>query len=218
MGNVLLPFTHVSDRGSQQSMSISVRTAVGTTMLKERRTALITNTNAGLNPTAAFNAQGVFEPYEAYTLINILLGAQYPLLTGIRDNYYATHQMKCISFIDYKSEHFIVTTDFISQYVELTNQNPSDLTFGVVIDTGTTLHPFFLRAPALPYDDVYMKIPAAHSTVPITEMRYIETIRAHYPVPVIPATMRLDLQMNESRLEYSFGASIVPTCNKRELL
>lgn len=218
MANILIPFTRISKRDAQKSINISTRTAVDTTMLKERRTALITNTSVGVNPTSVFNMDGLLEPYEAYTLLNTLLGLENSLLTGIKDSYYVTHPMKGISFIDYKQEHFIVTTDYITEYVELTNQNPSDLTFGVVMDTGTTIHTCFLRAPALPYDSAYMKIPAALSAVPVTEMRYVESIKAHYPIPVVPATMRLDLKMSESRFEYSFGANIVATCNKRELL
>lgn len=219
MAQIIIPLIHLKDTKSDKQVDAEQKTCVTDTMERENRTVLSINTDVAKNPIAMYVLSGVCNAGTAITIMNTLCAARYKPMQRITDEYYVTHVLKRFDFFDYDGEYLYAMNSSITQFMQMTSMDVSAMRLAVVIETVLgTLHPFYLTGPILKHTADVSKMKCPPSAMPVNIFSHMEAIHAYLPLRVMPTTMRLNFRYKDGQMDFTFGATLHQTENKREVL
>jgi hypothetical protein len=220
MAKIIIPLLHIQNSKSERAVEADQVTNVTETMSRESRTVLTLNKDINRNQTAIYQMKGTMSQQVALTVMNMLMGLEYHVpFVNVTDEFYVTHTLKRFDLFDYDGEYVYIMNETLVKFLLTTpGQDVNNIRLAVVVETLFSVHPFWLEGPILTENEHISKILINPiSIMPIQEKSYIEGIHAFHPIRIMPTTMRFNLKMNEGQFDYSFGASIWPTENKKDL-
>lgn len=189
MASVVIPFVHVSDK-QDDTANLQKRESVDALVENERRIIFQFNKQRSTDPSSSVDLEANMQLPMLMVCFNTLRTLVYSLF-GAREPVYVTHALKNFGTIamDGPRTYRVLQEEF-DNYIEDTGQVKNDFALALILDTGYTIHPVFVRCRKVAEDApfVLFELQDDYST-PWDSQNFMDTLYAHYPIKITPANM-----------------------------